>query len=218
VETGFATFGAPHICCLLGIVCEAALQAAWFQKWMVHRRLRPEEFGGRVHQTKVGAAQYPIHPDLLNSAVLDRVFARNGTYLLPQAYAEGSPLHPSYPAGHATVAGACSAMLKAFFDESGLITNCVMASADGLSLVPCEGLALLVGGEINKLAFNIAMGRNFAGIHYRSDAEAGFRLGEEVAIAMLQDLVHTFSEDFEGFEFTQLDGTPVKISKAGFLQ
>jgi len=185
---------------------------------MVHRRLRPEEFGGRVHQTKVGAAQYPIHPDLLNSGVLDRVFATNSTYLLPQAYAEGCPLHPSYPAGHATVAGACSTMLKAFFDESGLVTDCVMASADGLSLIPCEGLALLVGGEINKLAFNIAMGRNFAGIHYRSDAEAGFRLGEEVAIAMLQDLVRTFNEDFEGFEFTLLDGTPVKINKAGILQ
>jgi hypothetical protein len=32
---------------------------------------------------------------------------------------------------------------------------------------------------------------------------------------MLQDLVHTFNEDFEGFAFTQLDDTPVKISKAG---
>jgi membrane-associated phospholipid phosphatase len=127
-------------------------------------------------------------------------------------------LHPSYPAGHATVAGACSAVLKAFFDESGLITDCVMASADGLSLMPCHGLALLVGGEINKLVLNIAMGRNFAGIHYRSDAEAGFLLGEEVAITMLQDLVHTFNEDFEGFEFTRLDGTPAKISKVGVLQ
>lgn len=41
VETGFATFGAPHICCLLGTACEAALLAAWFQKWLVHRRARP---------------------------------------------------------------------------------------------------------------------------------------------------------------------------------
>ena len=53
-----------------------------------------------------------------------------------------------------------------------------MASSDGLSLMPCDGLALSVGGEINKLAFNVAMGRNFAGIHYRSDMMAGFRLGE----------------------------------------
>jgi hypothetical protein len=213
VETGFATFGTPHICCLLGNVCLAALQAAWFQKWLVHRRLRPEEFGGRVHQTKVAAAQYPMHSDLFSSAALNAVFAANGTYLLPQAFAEGCPLHPSYPAGHATVAGGCSAMLKAFFDENEIVTSSVVASPDGLSLAPLDNIALTVGGEINKLAFNIAMGRNFAGIHYRSDAESGFRLGEDIAIAMLQDLANTFSEDFQGFAFTRLDGTPVKVCK-----
>jgi len=35
------------------------------------------------------------------------------------------------------------------------------------------------------------MGRNFAGIHYRSDAVAGIRLGEEVAITVMEDLVNT---------------------------
>jgi PAP2 superfamily len=213
VQTGFATFGAPHICCLLGTACEAALTAAWFQKWLVHRRTRPEEFGGRVHQTKTGAVQYPVHPDLLNSAALKAVYAANGTYLLPQAYPEGCPLHPSYPSGHATVSGACSVLLKAFFDETQIVTNCVQASSDGLSLLPFGDVALTVGGEINKLAFNVAMGRDFAGIHYRSDAEAGLRLGEDVAIAMLQDMVRTFAEDFTGFQFTRLDGTPVTISK-----
>jgi hypothetical protein len=187
--------------------------AAWFQKWLVHRRTRPEEFGGRVHQTLVGAARYPVHADLLNSAALKAVYAANGTYLLPQAYPEGCPLHPSYPSGHATVSGACSVMLKAFFDETQIVTNCVQASADGLSLAPFGDTALTVGGEINKLAFNVTMGRDFAGIHYRSDAEAGLRLGEEVAIAMLQDLVQVFAEDFNGFAFTRLDGTPVTISK-----
>jgi hypothetical protein len=197
----------------LGTVTEAALLAAWFQKWMVHRRLRPEAFGARAHQTRVGAVKYPVHPDLLNAKALDAVYAANGTYLLPQAFPEGSPLHPSYPAGHATVAGACATMLKAFFDEQGLITDCVMASADGTTLEPCDGLALTVGGEINKLAFNIAMGRNYAGIHYRSDAEASFVLGEEVAIAMLEDVVGTLTEDFPGFQFTRLDGTPVSIAR-----
>jgi hypothetical protein len=215
VETGFATFGAPHICCMLGAACEAALVAAWFQKWLVHRRTRPEEFGGRVQQKKIGAAAYPIHADLMNSAALKAVFAANGNYLLPQAYPEGCPLHPSYPSGHATVSGACSVMLKAFFDETQILTNCVVASADGTSLTPYEDTALTVGGEINKLAFNVAMGRDFAGIHYRSDAEAGIQLGENVAIAMLQDYVNTFAEDFAGFSFTRVDGTPVKISSQG---
>lgn len=213
VQTGFATFGGPHICCLLGTACEAALMAAWFQKWLVHRRTRPEEFGGRVHQTKTGAVPYPVHGDLLNSAALKAVFAANNTYLLPQAYPEGCPLHPSYPSGHATVSGACSVILKAFFDENQILTDCVSASSDGLSLIPFDDIALTVGSEINKLAFNVAMGRDFAGIHYRSDAEAGLRLGEDVAIAMLQDLVQTLAEDFTGFQFTRMDGTPVSISK-----
>jgi hypothetical protein len=120
----------------------------------------------------------------------------------------------AYPAGHATVAGACSALLKAFFDETGLITDAVEASPDGLTLTPCKELALTVGGEVNKLALNIALGRNLAGIHYRSDAMAGFRLGEDVAMAMMQDLVNTFTEDFTGFEFTRMDGTSVQICKS----
>jgi membrane-associated phospholipid phosphatase len=212
VETGFVTFGAAHICCLLGTVTESALMAAWFQKWLVHRRTRPEAFGGRVHQTKLGLTKYPIHAELMNSEALKTVFAANGNYLLPQAYPEGCPLHPSYPSGHATVAGACSAMLKAFFDETQILTNCVVAGADGTSLSPYPDTALTVGGEINKLAFNVAMGRDFAGIHYRSDAEAGIRLGEDVAIAMLQDVANTFAEDFTGFRFTRVDGTPVQVS------
>lgn len=213
VQTGFATFGPAQICGWLGRVTTAALEAVWYQKWSVHRRLRPEEFGGLIHQQMTGAGQYPISPELLNSAAVSVSRQTHGTYLLSQAYPEGCPLHPAYPAGHATVAGACSAVLKAFFDENGLVTNCVVANSDGTLLMPYEEAALTVGGEINKLAFNIAIGRNFAGIHYRSDATAGFRLGEDVAIAMLQDLVNTLTEDFPGFSFSRLDGTPVEIQK-----
>ena len=39
--------------------------------------------------------------------------------LLPMAFPEGSPMHPSYAAGHATVAGACVTILKAFFELYG---------------------------------------------------------------------------------------------------
>ena len=61
----------------------------------------------------------------------------------------------------------------------------------------------------------MALGRDFAGIHYRSDGDAGIRLGEDVAIAMLQDLVNTYVEIFPGFSFTRVDGTPVQISSSG---
>ena len=107
-------------------VATRALKAVWFQKWFVHRRLRPEAFGGRVHNRLAHAVSYPIHSDVLNSAAPAQVFGRYGTYLLPQAFPEGSPLHPSYGAGHATVAGACVTMLKALFD--GVV--CDSASSD----------------------------------------------------------------------------------------
>ena len=48
-QSAFGTFGAPYMLYLLAAVTEVGLKAAWFQKWRVHRRLRPEEFGGRVH-------------------------------------------------------------------------------------------------------------------------------------------------------------------------
>jgi hypothetical protein len=213
IMAGFVTFGFANIADWIGRVTTAALKAAWYQKWLVHRRLRPEEFGGLIHRTKTGMADYPVHREAPDSIALEETHRRFGSYLLPQAYPEGCPLHPAYPSGHATVSGACATILKAFFDENLVVPDCVNASSDGKSLVPYQGRALTVKSEVEKLAFNIAMGRNFAGIHYRSDATAGIQLGEEVAITILQDLVNTFAEDFPGFQFTRFDGTPVHITK-----
>lgn len=79
------------------------------------------------------------------------------------AYPEGCPPHPSYPVGHAVIAGACVTVLKAFFNESFLLPQPVVASADGLSLLPYKETNLTVGGELNKLAANISLARNTAG-------------------------------------------------------
>jgi hypothetical protein len=72
-----------------------------------------------------------------------------------------------------------------------------------------------VNDEIDKLAFNISMGRDWAGIHFRSDTMAGLILGENVGISVLQDLVRTFSEDFEGFNFKRFNGSSVHINREG---
>src|SRR5262249_32961482 len=48
-QEGFGTFGAPHILTLVCEVATRALKAVWYQKWKVHRRLRPEAFGGLIH-------------------------------------------------------------------------------------------------------------------------------------------------------------------------
>jgi hypothetical protein len=215
VEEGFVTFGQAEVTDWLGRVTTAALKATYCQKWMVHRRLRPEALGGLIHQTRAGIRRYPVHSSLLDSEPVDAVFSQTGSYLLPQAYPEGCPLHPSYPAGHATIAGACSVVLKACFDGSMLLPGCVEPSADGLSLVARPDYSPTVGEEIDKLAFNTAMGRDWAGIHYRSDCEAGLRLGEDVGISILQDLARTYTEDFKGFSFKRFSGSQVHVTPQG---
>ena len=173
-------------------------------------RLRPEEFGGRVHARKVGLLESPIHPDILNSAAVAETFAKYGTYLLPQAFAEGSPTHSSYASGHATVAGACVTILKAFFDESDTVKNPMVASADGTSLIPYEGPPLTVGGELNKVASNVANARNGAGIHWRTDAVNGLQLGEAVSIGILQEQKVTYNDNVK-MSLTKFDGTEITI-------
>ncbi|EPY2293090.1 vanadium-dependent haloperoxidase [Clostridium sporogenes] len=210
-QEGFATFGTAHVLDFVTRASRMALKAAWFQKFLVHRRLRPEEFGGGVQNLKTGAVKYPINPELLDSKVLEIVLKKYGTYLLPMAYTEGCPTHPAYPAGHAAHIGAEVTILKAFFNEDYIIPNPVVTSADGLKLQPYLEGDLKVGGELNKLAANIALGRDFAGVHWRSDCLEGMKLGEAVAIGLLQDYRNTYNEEFHGFSFTKFDGTKVII-------
>jgi hypothetical protein len=210
-QIGFGTFGGPYMASVLCAIARPALKAVWYQKWFVHRRLRPEEFAGRVHNHVTRRTSYPIHSEILNSSVLDEVFRRHGTYLLPMAFPEGSPTHPAYGAGHATVAGACVTILKTLFDESWVIPNPVQVSPDGLALVPYNGPPLTVGGELNKLASNVAIGRDIAGVHWRSDATESLKLGEGVAISYLREERGCFNERFEGLSLTTFDGKTVVI-------
>jgi hypothetical protein len=213
-QTGFGTFGSPHLKTLVAEVSQRALKAVWFMKWFVHRHLRPEEFGGLVHMTKTNQASYPLHPDVLNSHAVAEVFTKNGTYFLPHAFPEGCPQHPSYGQGHGTVAGACATIVKAWFNDLAPLTSIpgftiMQPSEDGLSLVPYEGSdanELTIGGEMNKLAANIAIGRNHAAVHWRHDYADSLPLGEAVAISMLKDMARNWNEDFEGFSFTKFNG------------
>lgn len=209
-QAGFVTFGGPHVLDLVARVSQAVLKAAWFEKWCVHRRLRPEEFAGRMQVHKEGRAEYPIDASVLGSEAAARVHERTGGWLLPQAYPEGCPAHPSYPAGHATLAGATSTILKAFFDESFVIPRPVVPTADGLALDRYDGV-LTVGGELNKLASNIARSRDIAGVHWLSDGVAGILQGEALAISVLRDQRATLTDAFSGWRFTGFDGRRVTI-------
>ena len=221
-QDGFGTFGNPHIAALLCEVSTRALKAVWFQKWFVHRRLRPEVFAARVDRTLFHSAGYPVHPEILNSLAtasrLGGYMPTPGNALLPQAFPEGSPTHPSYGAGHATVAGACVTILKAWFNESTRLVDLgitpLQPTDDGLSLIPYTGADandLTVGGELNKLASNVGIGRNIAGVHWRSDATESLKLGEAVAISILRDQKSCYSESFNGFTLTKIDGSKITV-------
>jgi hypothetical protein len=167
-----------------------------------------------VHLLKTGAlnptdaAKLSSLDIVLNSEALKNSHKRNGSYLLSQAFPEGSPTHPAYPTGHGTVAGACITVLKFFLDGDASFTYRVAPSSDGLSLDPYNGPGpLTVNGELHKLAHNISFGHGIhAGIHWRSDTDYSILLGEAVAIDYMLDQMWTYQEDFD-IKITKIDGT-----------
>jgi hypothetical protein len=236
-QAPFCTFGVPFFLGLMGEVATRALKAVWYAKWFVHRALRPEAFGGLVHMTMTGQAGYPLHKHILHSDAVQNVFSKYGSYFLPQAFPEGCPQHPSYAQGHGSMAGACATILKAAVDSSfpyqelpnsiTLAGSVPSKTAPPTPIVTANGkdggqsLAAYTGpdadqitlnGEINKLASNIGLARDFAGIHWRSDYVQGLLLGEAVALSVLRDQSENYvGEDFQGFVISKFDGTTVTV-------
>ena len=252
-EGGFATLGGPDLLTLVSEVASRALKVVWRQKWLVHRRSRPEALAGYLHIQTIGTdtgatTPFGISEDISKSIAGQKIYAANkGGYFLPMAFSAGSPNHPAYGAGHATVAGACVTILKAWFDEEACLSallpteSCSGASGrpeapkpakepfDFLSLRepgPCKGAdefedpqaycgadrhKLTVGGELNKLASNVAMGRSIGGVHWRSDNTRSLRLGEQIAIEILRKRTHEYAEAGASFSFTSFDGHKVTI-------
>lgn len=291
----FATFGAPHFQTLLTEVSSRALKAVRRQKFNWQLRGRPEYLGAMISlaasdPAKLGPAQadavstlnalqgagvlnLPIPSQVPDTLVPDpAVEAPAGPatkHLLPQAFPEGSPMHPSYGAGHATVAGACVTILKAVFqtyvdprpvnardplkgghvapdftkpewwqskislkqlgldlDENGQATGAkppklahfyhppaLGADPDVLS-VAGDAADLTLIGELNKLAANIAIARNIAGVHYFIDYYASLRLGERVAAGILEEQLLTYPEPVS-FRFESFDGDHIVLSGTG---
>lgn len=227
-QKGFGTLGGPDAAGTLAEMATRALKASWFHKWIKDMRMRPEEYGALVHANKTGADPMPqaaaaLHSDVLNSAALPLVYSAYGTYLLPQPFPEGSPTHPCYPTGHGTVGGACTTVLKFFFNGSQKIRPLLTAagrdvfepSTDGLSLNAYTGAdagALDINGELNKLAWNVSTGHGIhAGIHFRSSTYWSILLGEQVALSILQDRAKSYNEPFT-ISIRKFDGTTATIS------
>lgn len=227
-QKAFATLGGPDAAGTIAEMATRALKAAWFHKWLKDLRQRPEEYGALVHARKTNASPMPqaaaaLHADVLNSAVLPIINSTYGSYLLPQAFPEGSPTHPCYPTGHGTVGGACITALKFFFDGGRKIRPLLQArgldvyepSGDGLSLNTYAGAdrnSLDINGELNKLAYNVTFGHGIhSGIHFRSSSYWSILLGEQVALSVLRDRAKGYNEPFT-ISITKFDGTTATIT------
>lgn len=235
-QQGFALYGGPHILTLVTEVATRALKAVRYQKFNVHRRLRPEALAARIEKADILPDEVKpqftaMRSEIDNAGLAEKLQHASGNLLLPMAFAEGSPMHPSYGAGHATVAGACVTMLKAFFnganylhvskngesisvdDQSYQSDYAFVPSPDGKRLRVVEvSRSLTLEGELNKLAANISIGRDWAGVHYYSDYRESLLMGEEIAIGILQEqtLTHNAKENLV-FKFNQFTGTEVEI-------
>lgn len=138
-----------------------------------------------------------------NNGASVRPLHDNKNFLLPMAFIEGSPMHPAYGAAHATVAGACVTILKAFFESERQYSEAVKGgttfyAADNADrLVPSartDGAKAKIFEELDKLAANISIGRNMAGVHYYSDYYDSLRMGERIAISLLEEQMHSYHE------------------------
>jgi hypothetical protein len=223
-EAGFGTLGGPHILALVSEVATRALKIVWNQKWQVHLRLRPEAYGGLVHVQTLGVGAsatkrpYGLPDWVATTTAAKKIKASCGSLLLPMAFTAGSPTHPAYGAGHATVAGVCVTVLKAYFQmfktvggkdiplplstlmerskpygKGSTFTSYVTgvnAKGEGtLCKLPDKTAeALTIEGELNKLAANVALGRSMGGVHWRTDNSRSLMLGEALAAQILADI------------------------------
>jgi hypothetical protein len=215
-QNGFASMGGPDIAGTLAAVAVEAIKAVWYQKWWVHLRHRPESGGGIVYLMKTGmggSVLGHVSNTVLNSNALAASHAASNTWLLPQAFPEGSPMHPAYPTGHGAVAGACITALKFFYNGDFQIPSPMVPNASWTALVAAPaGTMVDVNGELNKLASNISFGHGIhAGIHWRSDTLTSIQLGEAVALSFLRNQARTYNESFS-ISVRKYDGSIVTIS------
>jgi len=95
-----------------------------------------------------------------------------------------------------------------------VIPNPLTTTSDGLWVAPYTGSdasQMMVGGELNKPAFNVGMGRAWSGIHWGHDVQQGMLLGEAVAISLLRDQAHLYNENYTGVTFTSFNGNKVTV-------
>ncbi|CAA9356025.1 MAG: hypothetical protein AVDCRST_MAG68-4430 [uncultured Gemmatimonadetes bacterium] len=170
----------------LDVAIASALQAAWYYKWLsprqfTSRRPRPIEYA-RSNRLQLDVLY--DRPDELNPMYITCPDARPCAD--PRGFSPGTPRHPAYPSGHSTYAGAASTVLAYFFGND-----------DTPEFLAPGAPPSKIGDELRNMADNIGFGRMWAGIHWRSDHEAGLKLGQVVGCLVLRQLASICGGSFE---------------------
>jgi hypothetical protein len=179
----------------LDVALASALQAAWYYKWINPRtafRERPVEYARRTGKVKELHVLFD-RPDELNPAYNLCPDGRPDKHGHFPDNDSGTPRHPAYPSGHSTYSGAASEILNFFFGAE--TTPGSLPAHPALGSLP----GTTIGEELDNMADNIGMGRLWAGIHWRSDHEAGLKLGRTVACLILHQLERMVSDLPHGF-------------------
>jgi len=169
----------------LDVAIASALQAAWYYKWIAQGREK-----GSCTAFRERPVEYAIRNKIDFNVLYDHPDELNPTLMRCPEKNPGTPRHPAYPSGHSTYSAAASEILKFFF---GAETTPPFFGEPKLPLAT----------ELDYLADNIGLGRMWAGVHWRSDHEAGQKLGRVIACLVLGQLasMRTIDDKFKVVKF-----------------
>lgn len=211
-----------------------ALMESYRAKYRTSLKLRPQQYAQRA-DTRARLPGVNLGPV---QSIVDNVFSTQDTiafmerlrswkalqtghdnHLLPSHFA--SSRHPSWTHGHGTLAGACITTLKALLrleaEDGSLLPwtrPALLPSEDGTALENVDandGLTFV--SELDKLALNVAIGRNYAGQHFRTEMEASLRFGESIALKFLRSKMCLSTTDlWDPIVVDLFNGTRVRVS------
>jgi hypothetical protein len=165
---------------LLNTAIMDAYIGAWHAKWYVYYNWRP------VTAIQLADTDSNPHSDA------DPTW----TPLAP------TPMHPTYPSGHAVAAGAASYVTKRFFGEAG--HDLIL-----ISPTTAPGVTLRYS-SIHDVVDDIHDARVYLGVHFRFDVEAGHRLGVKTARFAFNHAFRKDSNDDDCLEGDDEDGDSVR--------
>jgi hypothetical protein len=189
-------------------------RAAYWQKWFVHRTLRPEAYGGLAHHRLAnGVATTRCTTTSCARRRSTAPGRSTGTYLLSQTTPRLARSSPPTPAAARAIGGVTATLLKAFFDESRCIADPVQPDPrDPTRLVPYSGPPLTVAGDSTSWGANLRHGRNWMGIHWcvrRRRCDGDRRGGGDRPCCATS--ATPSREAFDGFTLTRFRRQPVTV-------